>query len=84
MDDGYDSHESVLYWEFTYIKEWRQLKSKIPEINGGLSYGDSKINCLQALDWWVTDVMLRGNIIVINNFRTDIIDDDIDESRLDF
>ena len=53
-------------------------------IRGGLSYGDRKIECLQALSWWVTDLTLRSKIINLNNFRTDILDDTIEESRLDF
>ena len=44
VDDGYDSQESFLYWKFTDIKEWCQLKANIPEIHGGVSYGDRKIN----------------------------------------
>ena len=49
VEDGYDSQESVLCWTFTDIKEWCQLKAKFPEICGWVSYGDRKINCLQAL-----------------------------------
>ena len=44
--DGYDIQESVLYWKFTDINEWCQLKSNIPAICGGLSYGDRRIKCL--------------------------------------
>ena len=84
VDDGYDSQESVLYWKFTDIKEWCQLKSKIPASRGGVSYGDRKIKCLQALAWWVTDLTLRGKIIDLNNFKTDIIDDAIEEYRIGF
>ena len=51
VEDGYDSQESVIYWKSTDIKEWCQLKSKIPAIHGGLSYGDRKIKCLQEVDW---------------------------------
>ena len=84
MDDGYDSQESVLYWKFIYIKEWCQLKAKIPEISGGLSYGNRNIYFLQALAWWVTYLTLRGKIIDLNNFKTGIIADTIEESRIDF
>ena len=40
---------SVIYWSFTYIKEWCQIKSKIPASRGGVSYRDRKIKCLQAM-----------------------------------
>ena len=45
---------------------------------------DRKIKCLPALDWWVTDLTLRGKIIDQNNFKTDILADAIEDSRLDF
>ena len=63
VDDGYDSQESVLCGKFKDIKEWCQLKSKIPTIRGGVSYGDRKIKCIQALAWWVKDLTLQGNIL---------------------
>ena len=40
--------------------------------------------CLQALFWWVNDLMLRGNIIDINNFETDILAYAIEESWIYF
>ena len=84
VDDRYDSQESVLYWKISDIKELCQLKFKIPASRGGMSYGDRKINCLQALTWWVTDLTLRDKIINLNHFKTDIIADAIEDSRLDF
>ena len=84
VDDGYDSHESILYWGITDIKEWYQLKSKIPVRRGGVSYGDRKIKCLQSLAWWVADLTLRGKIINLKNFKTDILADEIEDSRIDF
>ena len=58
VNDGYDSQESVLYWKFTYIKEWCQIKYNIPASRGGVYYGDRKIKRLQALAWWVIDLTL--------------------------
>ena len=58
VEDGYDTQEAVLFWKFTYVKQWCQLKSKIPVSRGCISYGDIKINFLQALVWWVTDLTL--------------------------
>ena len=49
-----------------------------------MSHGDRKINCPQALAWWVTYLTLWGKIININNFKTDIISGAIEESWLDF
>ena len=84
VDDGYDIQESVIYWEFTDIKEWCQIKSKIPASRGGVSYGDRKIKCLQELAWWVTYLTLRGKIIDPNNLKNDILADVIEESRINF
>ena len=39
--------------------------------------------CLQALSWWVKCLMLRGKIIDLNNFKTGILDDAIEQSRID-
>ena len=56
----------------------------ITAIRGGWYYRDRKINFLQELAWWVTDLTLRGKIIDLNHFKTGIIDDAIQDSRLDF
>ena len=82
VDNGYDSQESIIYWKFTDVKEWCQMKFKIPASLNGVSYGDRKINCLQALACWVTDLTLRGKIIDLNNFKADILADAIEESQL--
>ena len=84
VDNVYDSQESVIFWKFIDIKEWCQIKSNIHVSHGGVSYGDSKINFLQALAWWVTDLTLWGKIIDLNNFKTDIISGAIDKSQLEF
>ena len=57
-----------------------QVKSKIPASRGGVSYRDRKIKYLQELAWWVTYLTLWGKIILM----TDILADDIEESRVDF
>ena len=41
--DDYDIQESVIYWKFADIKEWRQIKANIPARRGGVSYGEKKI-----------------------------------------
>ena len=59
-------------------------KSKIPDIRSGVSYGDRKINLSQAMALWLTDLTLRGKIVDLNNFKTDILSDAIEESQIDF
>ena len=84
VDDGYDSQDSVINWKFTDIKEWCQIKANIPAIRGGVSHRHRKIKCLQALAWWVTDLTLRGKIIDLNKFNTDILAYAIDYYQLYF
>ena len=84
VDNGYENQESVLYWKFTDINKWCHLKANIPVSCGGIYFVDRRIKCLQALAWWVTGLMLRGKIIDMNNLKTDILADAIEESRLDF
>ena len=62
----------------------RSGDNQIPASRGGVSDGYRKIKCLQALAWWVTDLMLWDKIIDLNKFKTDILAEDIEESRLDF
>ena len=81
VDNGYDSQESVIYWKFTDIKDWCQLKAKIPASRSGVYYGDRKIKWLQALDWCVTYLTLWGKIVNLNNFKTDILADSIADIR---
>ena len=72
--------ELALYWKFTEIKEWCQLKFKVPVICGGISFGDKRIKCLQALAWWVTDFTLWEKYIDLNNFKNIALYDTIYDS----
>ena len=51
---------------------------------GGVSFGYSKINFLQALSWWVMDLTLWVKRIDLNSFKSDFLSDTIEESQLDF
>ena len=84
VDNGFYNQESVMYWKFTNIKEWCQLKSKIPASCGEVNYENRKIECLQSLDCCLTGFMLRGKIIDLNSFKTDILSDAIEKSQIDF
>ena len=45
-EDVNDTQDAVLYWKFTEIKEFCQLKANIPANPGGIYFGDRKIKCL--------------------------------------
>ena len=57
-EDGYGTTYTILYWKFTDIRDWCQLKAKLPVSCGGLYSGDRKIKCLQSLACWMTDLTL--------------------------
>ena len=83
-EERYDTQWSVLYWKFTDIKEWCQLKDKIPEIRGGIYFRNIKIKWLQSLAWWVADLNLRSRNVDLTNFKSAVLSDAIKESWLDF
>ena len=56
-----------------------KVKSRI--IRGCLYVRDRNIKCLQALAWWVTDLILQRKYIESNNFNGDSA---IDESKLNY
>ena len=84
VDSGYDIQYLVLYWKFTDIKDWYQLKPRIPANSGGIYDGDRKIKGLQALDWWVTNLTLQCKNIDLNRFKTETLAYAIEESWIDF
>ena len=79
VEDVYGASDTVLYWKLIYIWECCELKARISLSHGGSMFGDIKIKWLQALDWWVTYLKLRGKDIDINHFNGDIKSDSIEE-----
>ena len=82
VKEEYFKQDAVLYWKFRDIKEWFQLKSKIPVRRSGTFSRDGTIKCLQELAWWVIDLILWGKDINLNNFISDVLSDAIEESLL--
>ena len=64
VKDGYDTQNTVLYWNFTDIIEWCKLKANIPVIRVGIYFGDNKINYLKELTWWGAYLTLQGEISI--------------------
>ena len=48
-DDGYDTISTIIHWKYDKIREWCTTKYTLKNTTGGASYGERKINCLQAL-----------------------------------
>ena len=63
----------MMYWNFSDIREWCELKFNISISRGGLPIGDIKIKCLQVLDWWETDLNIRVKDIDLDNLNGDIL-----------
>ena len=53
-------------------------------IRGSISFEYRKIKCLQALDWWVTNLTLQGKNIDLNNYKSDFMSNMIEEYQLNF
>ena len=49
-------------------------------IPSGISFGYLKIKRPQELACWVTDLMMRGKNIDLNNFKSDALSDIFEES----
>ena len=60
------------------------MKSNIPARCGGIFLGDRKIKCLQVLDWWVAYLTMRGKYIYLNNFKSYVLSDVIEDPQLEF
>ena len=58
------------------------MKSNILVSRGGIYFGYIKINFLQALAWWVTDLTLQGKNVDLNNFKRDALSNVIEDSKL--
>ena len=76
----YGARETVLYWKFSDIKQWCDLKSKTTMSHGCISFGDINIKCLKVIAWWLTDLILWGKFMELNDFSGDIMSDVIEKS----
>ena len=63
-DDGYDIIYTIIHWKYDKIREWCTTKYKMTTNRGVSPYGDQKTKCLQALEWWDTNLTLRGMTLI--------------------
>lgn len=83
QEDGYDTIDCLIHWKFSDIRDWCELKTKLPATRGGVTYGDRKIKVLQALAWWATDRHLRGKPINLNELDRNQLEICIEEAQLE-
>ena len=65
-DDRYDMVSTIINWKYEKMRDCFTTKSKLTTPRRGASYGDRKIRCFQALEWWATNLTLRGKNIVLD------------------
>ena len=82
-DDAYEKRSTIKHWTYDTIREWFTTKSNLTTTRGGDFYGDQKINCLQALAWWATDLTFRGKQTVLDDFDDTMMADCIYEANFE-
>ena len=65
---GYNNAESIIHWKFDNNRNWSTDKAKLINDQGRCSYDDRKIKFLQGLVYWITDLSMRVNPIVLTDF----------------
>ena len=65
---GYNNAESIIHWKFDNNRNWATDKAKLINDQGRCSYDDRKIKFLQGLVYWITDLSMRVNPIVLTDF----------------
>ena len=83
-DDGYSTIFTTILWKYYKICEWCTTKAMLTTTRGGASYGYQKIKCLQTLEWWDTNLTLRGKHMVLADIDATMITYCIDEAKLDY
>ena len=83
-DDGYDTISNIIHWKYNNIREWCPNRSNFSTTRGGDPYGDTEIKCIQALEWWATDLTFRGEYINLSDFDATMMVDCIYEAKLDY
>ena len=66
---GYGTLRDLDQWGYKDIKDWCHNMAWVTLTRGGRTFGDLKIKQLQAISWYVTDTLLRGQVIDVNEFR---------------
>ena len=66
---GYSTLRDLDQWGYKDIKDWCHNMARVTLNRGGRTFGDLKIKQLQAISWYVTDTLLRGQVIDVNEFR---------------
>ena len=66
---GYGTLADLNQWQFKDIKDWCVAISARNLNRGGRTFGDLKIKQLQGIAWWVTDTILRNQLLDVNVYK---------------
>ena len=80
-DNGNYTISNIIHWNYDEIREWWTNKYKLKTIRGGASYGEKK-KYIQALE--ATNLNLRGKHIDLDEFYATMMEDYIDEAKLEY
>ena len=66
---GYSTLRDLDQWGHQAITTWCSNMSRLALNRGGRTFGDLKVKQLQAMSWYVTDTLLRGQVIDVDEFK---------------
>ena len=66
---GYGTLRDLDQWGYKDIRDWCQNMARVTQNRGGRTFGDLKVKQLQAISWYVTDTLLRGQLIDVDEFK---------------
>ena len=66
--DGYNNSDSVINQEFYNDRNWANNKAKLTAAQGGCSYGYIRITPSQGLFYWILDMKMCVNPVVLTYF----------------
>ena len=68
---GYSEMADLNQWKYKEISSWCHNMGRLSAARGGRTFGDLKVRQLQAIAWYVTDTLLRGQVIDVDEFKLD-------------
>ena len=68
---GYSKMADLNQWKYKEISAWCHDMGILTLAQGGRTFGDLKVRQLQAIAWYVTDTLLRGQMIDVDEFKLD-------------
>ena len=84
IDDGYRTMDDIVFWKYSEVSNWVATKGKQAVNRGGRTYSQLLKRRLQGLAWWATEMHLTGGSLDTNGFTAEVMNDAVEEARIDF